>query len=126
MRAKASLILLVLVAMAALSAAGRDSSQGFNVLLTDEGSRYLYSCTEVRIYGIDPALGTRLSDEPVVVLSYPISPIELSLDPGRYQIAIWMFYLSFEVNYMQYDVAEHGVNVVNVMTVELPEELWTY
>jgi hypothetical protein len=109
-----------------LATAGRDGAQVFNVLLSDEDTGYLSTCTEVRIYSIDPALGTRLSEVPVVTLAHPASPIELTLDPGRYEIAIWMFYLPFEVTYMQFDVAEDGVNVVNVMTVELPEELEVY
>ncbi len=126
MRAKTSLILLFVVFAMTLATAGRDGAQVFNVLLSDEDTGYLSTCTEVRIYSIDPALGTRLSEVPVVTLPHPASPIELTLDPGRYEIAIWMFYLPFEVTYMQFDVAEDGVNVVNVMTVELPEELEVY
>ncbi len=126
MRAKTSLILLFVVFVVTLATAGQDGARVFNVLLSDEDSGYLSTCTEVRIYSIDPTLGTRLSEVPVVTLSYPASPIELTLDPGRYEIAIWMFYLLSEVPYMQFDVAENGVNVVNVMTVELPEELVTY
>ncbi|MEN6369653.1 MAG: hypothetical protein ABFD77_08160 [Thermotogota bacterium] len=126
MRAKTSLILLLAVFAVTLATVGRDGAQVFNVLLSDEDSGYLSSCTEVRIYSIDPTLGTRLSEVPVVTLSYPAAPIELTLDPGRYEIAVWMFYLPFEVPYMQFDVAEDGVNVVDVMTVELPEELEVY
>ncbi len=126
MRAKTSLILLFVVFAMTLATAGQDGARAFNVLLSDEDTGYLSTCTEVRIYSIDPTLGTRLSEVPVVTLSYPASPIELTLDPGRYEMAIWMFYLPFEVAYMQFDVAENGVNVVNVMTVELPEELEVY
>jgi hypothetical protein len=109
-----------------LATAGQDSARVFNVLLSDEDTGYLSTCTEVRIYSIDPVLGTRLSETPVVALAHPASPVELLLAPGRYEIAIWMFYLDFEVKYMEFDVAENGVNVVNLMTVDLPEELETY
>ncbi|MDD5264315.1 MAG: hypothetical protein PHU43_05705 [Candidatus Bipolaricaulis sp.] len=126
MRAKTSLILLFVVSAMTLATTGQDGARVFNVLLSDEDTGYLSTCTEVRIYSIDPTLGTRLSEVPVVILPYPASPIELTLDPGRYEIAIWLFYLSFEVKYMEFDVAENGVNVVNVMTVELPEGLVTY
>jgi len=126
MKAKAGLVLLAAVLAVAALAAGRDATQTFNVILSDEDTGFLHSCTEVRIYRIDPTLGTRLGDEPVAVLSRPKSPIELTLDPGRYEIAIWMFYLPFEVKYMEFDVAADGVNAINVMTVELPRELWTY
>jgi hypothetical protein len=126
MKAKVGLVLLAAVLAVAALAAGRDATQTFNVILSDEDSGFLGFCTEVRIYSIDPTLGTRLSDEPVAVLSRPKSPVELTLDPGRYEIAIWMFYLPFEVKYMEFDVAADGVNAINVMTVELPRELWTY
>jgi len=126
MKAKVGLVLLAAVLAVAALAAGRDATQTFNVILSDEDTGFLHSCTEVRIYSIDPTLGTRLGDEPVAVLSRPKSPVELTLDPGRYEIAIWMFYLPFEVKYMEFDVAADGVNAINVMTVELPEELWTY
>jgi hypothetical protein len=126
MKTKTNFILLLVVFAMALVTAGQDGVRVFNVLLSDEDTGYLSTCTEVRIYSIDPTLGTRLSELPVVTLSHPASPIELTLDPGRYEIAIWMFYLPFEVKYMEFDVAENGVNVVNVMTVELPEELEVY
>ncbi|MGD9675254.1 MAG: hypothetical protein AB7V19_01025 [Candidatus Bipolaricaulia bacterium] len=126
MRVKASVFVLLAVVAVAVSAASRDGTQAFNVLLSDEDSGFLSGCTEVRIYAIDPVLGTRQSEDPVAVLSHPASPIELALEPGRYELAIWMFYLPFEVSYMEFDVAEDGVNVFNVMTVELPEELQTY
>ncbi|MDD5219945.1 MAG: hypothetical protein PHV11_05235 [Candidatus Bipolaricaulis sp.] len=126
MRVKASVFVLLTVVAVAVSAGSRDGTQAFNVLLSDEDSGFLSGCTEVRVYAIDPVLGTRQSEVPVAVLSHPASPIELTLEPGRYELAIWMFYLPFEVPYMMFDVAEDGVNVFNVMTVELPEELQTY
>jgi len=126
MKAKVGLVLLAAVLAVAALAAGRDATQTFNVILSDEDTGFLHSCTEVRIYQIDPTLRTRLGDKPVVVLARPKSPVELTLDPGRYEIAIWMFYLPFEVKYMEFDVAADGVNAINVMTVELPRELWTY
>ena len=90
MRVKASVFVLLAVVAVAVSAASRDGTQAFNVLLSDEDSGFLSGCTEVRIYAIDPVLGTRQSEDPVAVLSHPASPIELALEPGRYELAIWM------------------------------------
>ncbi len=41
-----------------------DNMDPYNVVLSDEGTGFLQSCTEVRIYGFDPDRGVRTSPNP--------------------------------------------------------------
>ena len=52
--------------------------------------------------------------------------MQLFLQPGRYELAIWMFYLSSEVHFLYFSVPDSGVGLVDLMTVEFPQELVTY
>ena len=126
MRTRTWVFLLVALVVVAVPIVARDGMDSFNVLISDEDTGFLVTCTEVRIYGIDPLLGTRLKDVPVLVQAHPTNPMRLVLDPGRYELVIWMFYLPTEVHYMYFDVTPDGVNPVNLLSVEFPEELMTY
>jgi hypothetical protein len=103
-----------------------DNMDPYNVVLSDEGTGFLQSCTEVRIYGVEPDRDVRTSPTPVVVRIRAVSQTELLLQPGRYELAIWMFYLSSEVHFLYFSVPDSGVGLVDLMTVEFPQELVTY
>jgi hypothetical protein len=123
----ARLLLVLIVSVVALGvAAEQDIANPYNLLISDGDTRFFRGCTEVRIYTIDPVLGGRLNAIPVVALAQPENPIRLLLEPGRYELAIWMFYLPSEVPYLFFNVTDGGVNLVDLMTVEFPEELLTY
>jgi hypothetical protein len=123
----ARLLLVLVVSVVALGvAAEQDVANPYNLLISDGDTGFLRGCTEVRIYTIDPVLGGRLNAIPVVVLAQPENPIRLLLEPGRYELAIWMFYLPSEVHYLYFNVTDGGVNLVDLMAVEFPEELVTY
>jgi hypothetical protein len=98
----------------------------YNVVLSDEGTGFLQSCTEVRIYSVEPDRDVRTSPTPVVVRIQAANGTELFLQPGRYELAIWMFYLSSEVHFLYFSVPDSGVGRVDLMTVEFPQELVTY
>jgi hypothetical protein len=103
-----------------------DNMDPYNVVLSDEGTGFLQNCTEVRIYGFDPDRDVRTSSTPVVVRIHAVSQTELLLPPGRYELAIWMFYLPSEVHFLYFSVPDSGVGLVDLMTVEFPQELVTY
>ena len=127
MKTIARLLLVLVLSVVALGvAAQQEVVSPYNLLISDGDTSFFRGCTEVRIYGIDPVLGERLSATPVVTLTRPENPIRLLLEPGRYELAIWMFYLPSEVHYLYFDVTDGGVNLVDLMTVEFPEELLTY
>jgi hypothetical protein len=103
-----------------------DNMNPYNVVLSDEYTSFLESCTEVRIYGVEPDRDVRTSPTPAVVRLHAASPTEFLLQPGRYELAIWMFYLPSEVHFLYFSVPDSGVGLVDLMTVEFPEELITY
>jgi hypothetical protein len=125
---------IVLCASAVGAMAQEQSAFGYNTLITDEATGFLANCTVVRIYPVDPnTLGLdpeyeyiRLTDAPLVALGHPADPIYLQLDPGMYEIAIYMFYLPEEVHYMYFTVGESVVTSVDVLSIDLPAELVTY
>lgn len=127
MKTYARLLLVLIVSVVALGvAAEQEVATPYNLLISDGDTSFFQGCTEVRIYTIDPVLGGRLNVIPLVKLAHPENPLRLLLEPGRYELAIWMFYLPSEVHYLYFDVTDGGVNLVDLMTVEFPEGLLTY
>ncbi len=103
----------------------------YNVVITDEATGFLASCTQVRVYSIDPVENVRLTAEPVAqfpstVYPTPGNPIVLQLAPGRYELVVCMSWLPAEVHYMFFTVVDGTMNVVDILNVELPVELITY
>ncbi|MCX6093059.1 MAG: hypothetical protein NTX23_09370 [Candidatus Bipolaricaulota bacterium] len=103
-----------------------DNMDPYNVVLSDEDTGFLQSCTEVRIYGVEQDQDVRTSPTPAFVRIRAESRTELLLQPGRYELAIWMFYLPSEVHFLYFSVPDSGVGLVDLMTVEFPQELVTY
>ena len=124
-KALIGVLVFVVFSVGALAAA-KDSTIPHNVVLSDAETGFLVNCTEVRIYAVDPDTDDRLASTPTVMLSHPKGPLYLELAPGAYELAIWMFYLPSEVHYLYFSAHEIGVTLVDLMSVEFPEELVTY
>jgi hypothetical protein len=128
------ILAIVLCAAGGSAVAQEQSTVAYNTLITDEATGFLSNCTQVRIYEVDPnSFGLdpkheypRLMDDPLVGLVHPADPIYLQLDPGMYELAIYMLYLTEEVHYMYFIVADGAVTSVDVLSIELPAELVTY
>jgi hypothetical protein len=122
-------LLLCAVGMPAL--AQEATTEAYNLVITDETTGFLASFAQVRVYSVDPIENTRLAAEPVAQLpstTYPMpgNPIRLQLAPGRYELTVRVFWLPTEVHYMFFTVVDGTMNVVDILTVELPAELVTY
>jgi len=126
------LLLAALLCTATVSTLAQEqATEQYNVVITDEATRVLASYTQVRIYSVDPVENVRLAEEPVVQLpskTHPASgsPVLLNLPPGRYELTVRVLWLPGEVHYMYFTVQDGTMNVVNILTVELPAELVTY
>ena len=111
----------------ALSLVGiAQGSSAFNLMVSDQNTDLIAGFTEVRIYAIDPVTEERLDQIPTLVINHPKNPIQVLLEPGRYELVVWMFYLPNEVPYFQFEIEDGEVNLIDLMLLELPEELMTY
>jgi hypothetical protein len=126
------LLLAALLCLAAVPAIAQERAvEQYNVVITDEATGSLASYTQVRIYSVDPVENFRLAEDPVVQLpskTYPMpgNPILLQLAPGRYELTVRVFWLPAEVHYLYFTVVDGTLNLVDILTVELPTELVTY
>jgi hypothetical protein len=118
------LLLALLMGLAIIGTA--QGAEAFNLMVSDQDTGLLEGFTEVRIYAVDPVTELRLTIEPSVVLDRLSNPILLTLDPGRYEFVVWMFYLPFEVPYFQFDITEGEKNLINLLLFKRPKELVTY
>jgi len=127
--------LVVFLGAVTAPALAQQVAADYNVLVTDEGTGFLASCTQVRVYSVDPVENVRLLADPVAKFPSqfpdesrpaPTNPMFLLLAPGRYELAVCVAWLRAEVHYMYFSVEMDKVSVVDVLAVELPAELVTY
>ena len=125
MRSRVAWIMAVL-ALAIPFVGIAQGTTAFNLMVSDQNTGLIDGFTEVRIYAIDPVTEERLEALPVMVLNPPKNPIQVLLDPGRYELVVWMFYLPKEVPYFQFTIEEDETNLIDLLLIDMPSELVTY
>jgi hypothetical protein len=131
-RAKGYLAGAALLLLAVMpSPAQEQPLEPYNVVITDQAAGQLASYSQLRIYSVDPIENYRLAEKPVAQFPSderpaPRDPLRLQLDPGRYEMTVRVLWLPVEVHYTYFTVVDSKTNVIDLLTIELPEELMTY
>ena len=94
-----------------------------NLVITGGGSYSFFQVVQkVVLYGFDSKTGKR-TEEPSLTVSPVHDPMYLLVSPGKYDITVYVPWVSRGILLGQVVVRENEVDVFDTREIELPEEL---
>lgn len=119
-------MLLASICAVAISAIAQEA-EAINFMVIDGEAWLIETFSSVKIYHLDVETEERTDIEPVLALSYPDDPIEMTMDAGFYEFVVGMPHLPEDIVYFQFKIVENGeVFIIDLRDLDLPEELAIY
>lgn len=116
-----ALVGIVLVSLLGLTAIGKDDPHNL-VITAGGGNSLLQVVQKVLLYGVDAKTGKRTED-PVLTVSSVLDPLYLLAPEGKYDIIVYVPWVSRGILLGQVVVKKNEVAVFDTREIELPDEL---
>jgi len=115
------IVLLSLLGVTAVNAVSKDDPHNL-VVTAGGGNSLLQVVQKVLLYGVDPKTGKRTED-PVLTVSSVLDPLYLLAPEGKYDIIVYVPWVSRGLLLGQVVVKKNEVAVFDTREIELPDEL---